>query len=101
MFCASDVSKVLSSYYGLPFQVTIFFESAKKICLFFQTSAKDLAGILRSFEVTKQYYSSYFLQILPFYFNGRHHLFKGYDEKEKKWKTSIDRFEGVINKYKL
>ncbi len=85
-----ETQKILSIFFELPFQITISLESQTKFSLFYRASAKDLANFLWVIEDLKEYFAVIFLQIIPYYFNGRHHLFECYDTSTQSWQTSLE-----------
>ncbi|NHK33053.1 MAG: winged helix-turn-helix transcriptional regulator [Asgard group archaeon] len=82
-----EMQKILTIFYELPFQISISLESQTKISLFYRATAKELANFLWAIEDLRDYFINIFLQLVPYYYNGRHHLFESYDSINQTWKT--------------
>ncbi len=93
-------SMVLSLFCDLPFQVGIFVESKSTAILYYRMKTKEFTEFLRSFELLKVYFQSYFFQIVPFYYNNRHHLYNAYSENKKSWETPLEDYLDLIEKFK-
>ncbi len=82
----------------LPFQVDFFLETKTKICCYLRLSAQDWTAFLGCFEIIKDQLRDYFFQIVPHYYNERHHLFNAYNQKNKQWETPFDLYIPLISK---
>jgi DNA-binding Lrp family transcriptional regulator len=94
----SDFQEVISIFHQLPLQINISIESRKKFILFYHSSAKDLSGFLKGMELLKPYFERFFLQIVPFYYNSRHHLFEAYNEESNDWNTPEEEYRVAVEK---
>lgn len=95
-----ESSMVLSLFCDLPFQVGIFVESKTKVLLYYRMRMGEFSEFLRTFELLKVYFQSYFFQIVPFYYNNRHHLYNAYNENKKSWETPLEDYFDLIEKFK-
>ncbi|UCG01884.1 MAG: AsnC family transcriptional regulator [Candidatus Heimdallarchaeota archaeon] len=93
-------SLVISSICKLPFQVGIFVESKTKFILYYRMRTEEFSEFLQSFDLLKDYLQSYFFQIVPFYYNNRHHLYNAYNENTKSWDTPIEEYYNLIENFK-
>jgi DNA-binding Lrp family transcriptional regulator len=84
-----ETQKILSIFYELPFQIAISLESQTKFSLFYRASAKELANFLWAIEDLRDFFEDIFLQLIPYYFNNRHHLYECYDTSTQSWKTIL------------
>ncbi|MFX1508332.1 MAG: winged helix-turn-helix transcriptional regulator [Promethearchaeota archaeon] len=93
-------SKVLSLFCELPHQVGIFVESISTAVLYYRMRAEEFTELLRGFELLKSHLESYFFQILPFYYDNRHHLYTAYNKDTNSWETPLDEYLELIEKFK-
>ncbi len=84
----------------LPFQIDIFIGSELTFCLYYRTSAQEFSKFLRCFDSLKRIIKSYFLQIVPFFYSGRHHLFNAYNQNTHSWQTPIEDYISSIKDFK-
>ena len=93
-------SLVLSLFCDLPFQAGIFVESRSIFTLYYRMKTKEFTEFLRIFELLKGHFESYFFQILPFYYDNRHHLYTAYNKNKDTWETPLDDYLELIEKFK-
>jgi DNA-binding Lrp family transcriptional regulator len=84
--------KIQSFFHELPFQLDFFIESENKHCICFRASIKDIIGFTKAIELFKPFFSSTFLQIVPYTISERHHLFEAYNKEKKCWETPVDKY---------
>jgi DNA-binding Lrp family transcriptional regulator len=93
-------SLILSLFCDLPFQAGIFVESRSKFTIYYRMKTRELTEFLRIFELLKSQFKSYFFQILPFYYDNRHHLYNAYNKDTDSWETPIEDYFELIEKFK-
>jgi DNA-binding Lrp family transcriptional regulator len=93
-------SLILSLFCDLPFQAGIFVESRTTFVLYYRMKTKEFTEFLRIFELLKDHFESYFFQILPFYYDNRHHLYTAYNKNTNSWETPLDDYFELIKKFK-
>ncbi|MFX0124448.1 MAG: hypothetical protein ACFFAE_12470, partial [Candidatus Hodarchaeota archaeon] len=69
-----------------------FMETKTKYCITFRASSKDFKGFTKNIELLKPFFSSSFLQIVPYSISDHHHLFKAYNKDTKSWETPIEEY---------
>lgn len=77
---------------SLPFQFDISLESPTKMCIFTYCNSRDFKWLLRAIDEIKPYTREVFIEIIPFYYNARHHKYICWNEEKKEWKTDYEQY---------
>lgn len=94
---SNDLITVWSLFNELPFQITFYFESKTRLCAFYRTNTENLAKVMEGLDLMKKFFHRYFIQLVPFYYDPRHHSFTAYNWETKCWETPIDKYLALID----
>ncbi|MFX0181811.1 MAG: winged helix-turn-helix transcriptional regulator [Candidatus Hodarchaeota archaeon] len=93
----NDSLTVWSLFNELPFQVNFYYGSKTRLCAFYRTDTESLLKVMEGLDLMKKLFCRFFIQLVPFYYNPRHHFFTAYNWETNCWETPIDKYIELID----
>lgn len=72
---------------SLPFQFDVTLGSGDRMCVFTYCNSRDFKWLLKSLDQLKSYTKEIFIEIIPFYYEARHHNYICWNEETNEWKS--------------